>query len=187
VHAAIADGTLPCASKLSWLAKGVESAWIVSTINNQFNRNELKHLQGPFWARLYRCSDSDAQQLQHFFDHVAVKYIYDSNIVVDPKEFHSYNLGYAINVGASDLFHYGSASAKTFDQVLAANEFSLTVEGADVIISFARSVSLWPAPPQNPIGTSFMKPSCPVHILVGTLDANTPVGQVTLLLNHLSY
>jgi len=165
-----------------------DASWFTSTYNNIFNPNgvtkesQRKLLLGPFWARLYRCSDSDKQQIQYFRDNVMNRYAYDPSKQQNTSAFQSYSLGYAINTGANEFYHFGpTARALTYQQVVEYNEYSFVIEGGDVLTSFARNLS-WPSnqqltSAQKATLSSFMKPKCPVHIIVGTLDANTPADQ----------
>ena len=149
--------------------------------NGKTKESQKKLLLGPFWARLYRCSDSDAQQIQYFRDYVMNRYTYDPTKKHNTTVFQSYSLGYAINTGANEFYHFGPTAPLSYQQVVEYNEYSFVIEGGDVMSSLGRNIS-WPSDQnlnstQRSILSSFMKPTCPVHILVGNLDANTPADQ----------
>jgi pimeloyl-ACP methyl ester carboxylesterase len=168
---AIVDGSLPCIQKLPWLQQE-NGNYMTSLYNNFFNPTYNKAMLGPFWHRLYRCTDSDAEQLNHFND-VRLAEMMTQGGTPDP----SYNRGYATNVGAADVYSYAGDGARSYDKVVEYNVRTFTVEGGDLTVSFARSENNWQYPQSNPISSQFAKPTAPVHIFIGTLDANTPVGQ----------
>jgi pimeloyl-ACP methyl ester carboxylesterase len=177
---AIIDGSLPCLSQLSWLA-AENGNFLTSMYNNFMNPNYNKALQGPFWYRLFRCSASDVEQLNFF--HAARQAEMNSWEHSDPLV---YSQGYAINVGAADLFSNAGADAKSYDKVVEDNVRNFVVEGGDLTVSFARSESNWPVPVAHEISRTYANPTAPLHILVGTLDANTPVGQAYWMRQRMS-
>jgi hypothetical protein len=66
VMESIIDGTLPCFAKLPWLSQHV-----VANMNADFQLGGSSGsyiLAGPFWKRLYVCSDSDADQLTFYYN-----------------------------------------------------------------------------------------------------------------------
>jgi hypothetical protein len=172
VKDAIVDRSLPCMSKLAWLQEG-NGNFITSLFNNFMNPNDKKALLGPFWHRLYRCSDSDVEQLNHFYNTRMADMMQMGEV-----NLLEYSPGYAANVGSSELYSLANPeSALSYDQVIDYHIRTFTIEGGDLTVSFARSVSQWPYPAANPITQGFANSTPPVHIFVGTLDANTPVGQ----------
>jgi pimeloyl-ACP methyl ester carboxylesterase len=181
VKDAIVDGSLPCLSHLPWLA--TESGnFLISMYNNFMNPNYNKALQAPFWYRLFRCSSSDVEQLNFF--HEARQEAMNN---VGPSKPLEYSLGFATNAAAADIYSYSDAPS-SYDDVVARNVRNLVVEGGDITISFARSESLWPHPVMNTVTNTYFTPTAAarVHIIVGTLDANTPVGQAYWMHQRLS-
>jgi pimeloyl-ACP methyl ester carboxylesterase len=170
VKDAIVDGSLKCLSKLPWLA-AEDGNFLTSLYNNFMNPNTRKAMLGPFWHRLYRCSDSDAEQLTNF--HTVRQQELSTGGVVDPLR---HSMGYGTNQGG-DLYSLAGSGSLTYDQVLEHNVRQFTVEGADMQLSYARDVSGWPFPAANPLTHSYAAPTATMHMLVGTLDHNTPVGQ----------
>lgn len=62
----IVDGTLPCLSKVPWLNTKSGQHWVAIYTNFMTASRYAQVLLGPFYYRLYRCSDSDVQQLIYF-------------------------------------------------------------------------------------------------------------------------
>ncbi len=172
---AIVDGTLPCLEQLPWLA-AKNGNYLSSLYNNFLNPTRTKALLGPFWHRLYRCSESDVTQLNFFHKARQNEMSYWGQ-----ADYTDYSRGYAVNAAAADLYSYVNANSfaetLTYEKVVDGWVRSFVTEGGDLTVSFARDVSEWPYPPRNPLSSSFAKPTAPVHILVGTLDHNTPLGQ----------
>jgi hypothetical protein len=168
---AIIDGTLPCQKKLPWLTTD-NGNYLTSIYNNLFDSHDYIALRGPFWHRLYRCSDSDVEQLNYF--HSTQQKEMNSYHASDPLD---YSTGYALNTGSIELYSQAGNNSLSYDEVVEIDVRQLTIEAADIKISFARDVSGWPQSDANSIVRQFAKPTVPVHVFVGTLDSNTPVGQ----------
>lgn len=62
----IIDKTLPCLPKIPWLNTKSGQHWIANYNNFMTASRDAQPLLGPFFYRLYRCSDSDVEQLIHF-------------------------------------------------------------------------------------------------------------------------
>jgi pimeloyl-ACP methyl ester carboxylesterase len=62
----IVDQTLPCLSKIPWLNTPSGQHWIAIYSNSMTASRTAQSLLGPFYYRLYRCSDSDVAQLINF-------------------------------------------------------------------------------------------------------------------------
>lgn len=67
VNDAVNDLSLPCVERLPWLKAANGKFWLSQLVDG-FNPTEKKALLGPLYWRLFRCSDSDVQQLNFLFD-----------------------------------------------------------------------------------------------------------------------
>lgn len=165
---AIVDGSLPCLKNLTWLthqrAANLNGGFMYG---GDMTDGGGFILQPAFWWRLYRCSDSDVQQLTAFNNYKL------ATAGTSSATFFSYSLG--MLVAANEL--YSSAAAPlTYAQQL---NFSarLFADQGPLAIALARE-------PGNgarytPNATSYGKYpniSAPILITVGTLDTNTPHG-----------
>lgn len=166
---AIADGSLPCLDKLPWLAAEGGNFW-AGKLSSEMNAPANKAMLGPFWHRLFRCTDEDAEQVNNFYNHVMSGF-YERWGESDPEN----SIGFGINAGGADLVSFGGDNYLTYDEGVTFNRYVFA--GEIDIFSFSRDVSGWPFVEPNPYSVSFAQPTCPVHVLVGTLDHNTPVGQ----------
>jgi hypothetical protein len=165
---ALKDGVLACIDKVPWLA-AEDGNFLTSSYNEWMNPSYNKALVAPFWSRLYRCSDSDVEQLIFFND--ARQADMATWSAGDPLD---YGLAFGINQGM-DIYSVSGAMEKNYDEGMVADEREFTCGVSSH--AFAEYVSNWPFPAQNNLSITYAKPSAPVHIMVGTLDANTPVGQ----------
>jgi pimeloyl-ACP methyl ester carboxylesterase len=166
---AVADGSLPCLDKLPWLAAESGNFW-AGMLNSQMSPRANKAMLGPFWYRLFRCTDEDAEQLNNFYNHVMSGY-YAGWGKSDPEN----SIAFGTNAGVADLVSLGGDKYLTYDDVVTFNRKLFA--GDESFFPFARDVSGWPFGAPNPLSVTFARPTCPVHILVGTLDHNTNVGQ----------
>jgi pimeloyl-ACP methyl ester carboxylesterase len=165
----IVDGTLPCLAKLPWLNQRVAASY-----SSFMTLNQTAHvLLGPFWYRLYRCSESDIAQLTTFHSGMQQRHRRDTGAV---PEFREYANGLAINIAASEVYSYGSeALALNYSQQVLLTSRVFADATPELIASFARE--FWPRYVPNPeTYMKFARPHVPVHVQVGTLDPNTPHG-----------
>lgn len=166
---ALKDGVLPCISKVPWLAEDDGNFW-TAFYNNWMGPNDKKALLAPFWQRMYRCSDSDAEQLI-FFNNARQAEM----ATWGPSDPLDFGWAYGMNQGM-DIYSQSGAMEKTYDETVALDEREFASDGANAF-AFAEYVSNWPYSPHNNITSTFARPTVPMHIFVGTIDANTPVGQ----------
>lgn len=168
---AVVDGTLPCLSKLSWLNE-THSQHLLANYNNFLaSGGGKRYLLGPFWYRLYRCSDSDADQLTTFHSVRQSKaYPYQSPL--------DYSMGLAINIGTNELYSYAGSKALTYtDQVLLTSRL-FNDAGPQFVTSYSKYECKFPQYnfSESKYYMQFAKPTVPVLVVVGTLDANTENG-----------
>lgn len=176
---AVLDGTLPCLKKLPWLNQRV-----AATYSSFMTLNQTAHaLIAPFWYRLYRCSDSDAAQLNVFHGQMRAQRTrrQDANSTV----FSEYSVGLAVNIGASELYSYGNrALALNYSQQMLLTSRVFADATPELVTSFARE--FWPMyTPNSQTYMTFARPTIPVMVTVGTLDPNTPHGNGPWLVNGL--
>lgn len=73
-----------------------------------------RYLLAPFWYRMYRCSDSDIEQLNFF-------HTYHQSMIEEQESesYLDYSYGIATNVGGNELYSYAGENALTYnDQVI---------------------------------------------------------------------
>lgn len=183
----VVDGTLPCLKKLPWLNQRVAAAY-----SSFMTLNQTAHvLMAPFWFRLYRCSDSDVTQLNVFHarmadqQSLAIGRRNSKSISSNGTLFYEYALGLAVNIGASEVYSYGSkALALNYSQQLLLTSRVFADASPELVTSFARE--FWPLYTPNPeTYMKFARPTVPVIVTVGTLDPNTPHGNGAWLVNGL--
>ncbi|KAI9007744.1 Alpha/Beta hydrolase protein [Hyaloraphidium curvatum] len=159
----IIDGTLPCLAKVPWLNQHTAATYTLPFTYN----GPTQVLNGPFWWRLYRCTDSDAEQL-NFFGALQQA----NNKAADPSV---YSYGLAVVLGASELYTYANNTDMTYAAQVNRTARMLTDAGPQLSVSLARET----VPRYNPdprVFKRYAKPTMPVMILAGTLDPNTPQG-----------
>ena len=182
----IIDGTLPCLAKLPWLtqqrAANLNADFqCVSLVNpvelhpltplgrlGGVNNNYI--LNGPFWWRLYRCSDTDVDQLNFYNSYKQT---------TQPAEFpppQAYSYGVAIIVGANEVY---SNSRAPLDY--AAQKAQTARMFADASPQFILSLAREPGngPVFAPVASTYNRiatPTVPVLIMDATLDSNTFYG-----------
>ena len=166
----VIDGSLPCLSKLPWLREkgGID---LLRNYNNYMTATkDAQVLIGPFWYRMHRCNDDDAEQLNHFHLMRVEAHKYRS-----PTYDYSYGLG--VNIVASELYTQSSPNVSlTYDDQLLLVSRQFSDGGGQYTNSFARDKSNWPLYQPNLISESFSNTTVPVLILIGTLDPNTQFG-----------
>jgi pimeloyl-ACP methyl ester carboxylesterase len=158
---AIIDGSLPCLKRLPWLSQHV------AAIHSSYMTldGEAHVLLGPFWWRLYRCSDSDVQQLNTFH-----AYRTAVNVAPPPSDY-SYPL--AVIVGASEVYTINPRDTQTYAAQVNRTAQVFADASPQLILSLARErLPLYK--PNNATYLKFARPTMPVLITVGTLDPNTP-------------
>lgn len=177
VNDAIIDGTLPCKSKLSWLnnpSYGGATYWTQLLANNLESGQNQAGLS-PFWYRLYRCSNSDVDQLNYLYNQVHTALFSYAPTSVE------YSFGVAIIIGASELYSYAGNNSLTYQQQLIVGPRNLASAMVNYIVAYALQQN-FPVYTPNPLYfKKFFTPSYPVLILVGTFDANTENGLGTWL------
>eukprot|EP00762_Andalucia_godoyi_P006031 ANDGO_00105.mRNA.1 hypothetical protein PPTG_15474 len=165
----IIDGTLPCLAKLPWLTQH-----IAATDAAFMTLNGAAHvLQGPFWWRLYRCSDLDVQQLNTFRTYRS------QSASVPVSQEYSYALGTII--GASEVYSFASGPVgspggpMSYDQQVYETGRVFADASPQLVVSRIRRVLPLYTPDPSTY-KKFASPSMPVLVMVGTLDPNTPHG-----------
>lgn len=153
---ALNDGVLACSSKVPWLAED-DGNYFTSMYSTWMNPNNLKALFAPFWHRMYRCSDSDAEQLIFFNDARQAEMA-----SWEPSDPLDYGYAFGINSAGAGLLSFAGAGAMTYDEIQAANarEFA---EG-ELTISFAKYECAWPMPAENPLSHTYATPIQRYHI-----------------------
>ena len=175
----IVDGTLPCLSQIAWLNSSSGQHW-TSTFSFTLSASDPFHpFLGPFWFRLYRCSPSDVEQLNHFYQvRMAVEFAAQSPL--------DYSYGLAVTIGTSEVYSLAGPRALTYDQQVQESSRLLSEGSGQFVTSYARDVSNVPLYVPNPATFfKFAHPSVPVLILVGTMDPNTEQGLGPWLQNGL--
>jgi hypothetical protein len=87
-----------------------------------------------------------------------------------------YSIGYAVNIGVSELYSFSSTPLNYSQQVTQTSR-QMSDGSAQFVTSFASDVSSYPHYEVNPATyRTFASPNVPVLILVGTLDPNTEHG-----------
>lgn len=127
-------------------------------------------LNGPFWWRLYRCSDADVDQLNFYNSYKQT---------TQPAEFpppQAYSYGVAIIVGANEVY---SNSRTPLDY--AAQKAQTARMFADASPQFVLSLAREPGngPVFAPVASTYNRiatPTVPVLIMDATLDSNTFYG-----------
>lgn len=171
VRDAVVDGTLPCLSKLSWL-NATHAQHVLANYNNYLASGSGKRiLLGPFWYRLYRCSESDVDQL-NVFNAVRQSNAYSYQSPLD------YSLGLAINIGTNELYSYAGSTALTYTDQLLLTSRVFNDASPQLVTSYAKYVHNFPQYnySESKYYLQFAKPTVPVLVVVGTLDANTENG-----------
>lgn len=173
----IIDGTLPCLQKLPWL-----NQFVMANINMNLLQGGLLGIAAlsPFWYRLWHCSDSDVEQLTHYYQ---TQYHTEGA----PPTPADYSTGVALNIAASELYSF-APRGKELDYDSQIELMSrMTVSGsAQYFISYAISEMKWPQYTVKPqLYLTYAKPTVPVIILVGTFDSNTPYGMSQVFANGL--
>ena len=107
----IVDGTLPCIQNLTWLNSTSGQHFTASFTNMMTAQSANQPLLAPFWYRLYRCSATDIDQLNHFYNTNFENLLYTSSTL-------DYSYGLAITVGGSEVYSYAGDNALSYeDQV----------------------------------------------------------------------
>lgn len=184
----VVDRTLPCLERLPWLSQRV-----AATYSSFMTLNQTAHvLMAPFWFRLYRCTDSDVSQLNTFHVRMTgrrrgrreVSVANDANDT-SATPFVEYAIGLAVNIGASEVYSYGSRSlALNYSEQVLLTSRVFADASPELQVSFARQ--FWPLyTPHSETYMRFARPTVPVIVMVGTLDPNTPHGNGIWLANGL--
>jgi hypothetical protein len=161
---------------------------------NDFSATNVKALLAPLYWRLLRCSDSDVTQLNFLYDKKmrdigAYPYKTAAQSVaggtVNGSPFPSE--GYALSIVNADCYSQGDANG---GWVLSLNDINLlhtkatSIEGPEIFVAASRDISGWPLARGNAISRNYYQGSATVpertakvHLIVGTLDHNTPIGQ----------
>lgn len=172
---AIIDGSLPCLARLPWLSQHVAATYAASmTLGGP---SHVAH--APFWWRLYRCSDSDVQQLN-----VLRAYHLASEVAPSPPEY-SYAL--SVIIGSSEVYSFagapGGSGGLSYAEQVTLTSRVLADATPQTLVAFARDGpsgdGSGAVPRYAPNPATYMRiatPSVPTLVLVGTLDPNTPHG-----------
>lgn len=154
----IIDGTLPCLRKLPWLtqqrAANLNADFQLGGVNNNYILN------GPFWWRLYRCSDSDVAQVT-FYN--AYKEATQPDMFPPPS---AYSYGVAIIVGANEVYS-NSRTPLNYAQQTANTAREFADASPQFILSLAREPGNGPL--FTPVPATYnriARPTRPVLIMV---------------------
>jgi hypothetical protein len=133
-------------------------------------------LIGPFFYRLYRCSDSDVTQIKTFIDWRA-----SQNSGSTPTS--TFSLGLGVNIGASELYSPNVSTELNYTQVLMFGK--RVIVGNDYTMAHARYETNAKLYTYNATNKQYAKPTYPVYLLTGTLDPQTPNGYAHWFANGL--
>lgn len=163
---AIIDGTLPCLTKLPWLTQHFAAQYSgFLTLNQKWHV-----LLGPFWARLYRCSDTDVAELNFFHALKQTTSEVGASLV-------DYGYGVANNIGISELYSFSPLDQQlTYSEQVNRTGRLFATAGPELILSYAISNGFPRYTPNATYYKQFATLQQPTKILVGTLDPNTPHG-----------
>lgn len=163
----IIDGTLPCLTKLPWLTQQR-----ATNLNADFQLGGSSNsyiLNGPFWWRLYRCSDSDAEQLT-FYN--AFKEASQPAGFAPPA---AYSYGIGIIVGANEVYSNSRTPLTYAQQTLLASR-AFADAGAPFMALVRESGN---GPLFSPVAEThnrIARPTRPLLIMDAGLDSNTYYG-----------
>jgi hypothetical protein len=140
---AINDLSLPCVEKLPWL-KAANGKYMTSLHTNSMSGTEKKALLGPYWYRLFRCSDSDVTQLNHFHDTYMREngmYPYNNGKPMDPTAKggnYSKSYGYTLAITLADVYSQGGrwngGWELTLEDVNLLHTKALSIESVDITV-----------------------------------------------------
>ena len=170
VMQAVYDRTLPCLQYLPWLNASDRIVLTAEFTNFMTGYMTAQPMLGPFWYRLYRCSASDVEQLNHFYS-VRISQIYPN---LDNVLDYSYGLG--MNIGSNEVYSFlPEDEALNYQQAIFTS--NLLFSAGPYSIPYAIYESKFPRYTPNPqTYMKFANVSIPILILVGTLDSNTIQG-----------
>eukprot|EP01040_Poterioochromonas_malhamensis_P015517 gene15517-17383_t len=168
---AVKDRTLPCVKKLWWL-NDTDGYFRLAQFTNYMTSTEfVQVLMGPFWYRLYRCTDSDVQQLNNFY------HVRTSEMGPNTLSIYDYSYGLGTNIGANELYSFeGNTSLTYLQQVLNTNRLFST-GGGELSTSYAIYESNFTK--YQPNATYYLKYAnitVPTLLLSGNLDPETVQG-----------
>jgi len=195
INDAVNDLSLPCVQKLPWLKAANGKYWL-SVFNDGFSDTDKKALLAPLYWRLFRCSDSDVTQLNYLYtknmrDIGMYPYKTSAQNVpggtvpgpIDPNEGHTLATVNADCYTQGDL-NGGWVLSLNDINLLHTKATSIEYTGADSFSASSRDVSGWPTWRGNALSRQYYQgaKSVPgrtakIHMIVGTLDHNTPIGQ----------
>lgn len=93
-----------------------------------------------------------------------------------PQDPLDYSIGYAVNIGVSELYSF-APTPLSYSQQVTQTARQMSDGSAQFVTSYASDVSSFPHYEVNPATyRTFASPNVPVLILVGTLDPNTENG-----------
>eukprot|EP01040_Poterioochromonas_malhamensis_P011488 gene11488-12524_t len=171
ISQAVKDRTLPCVEKLPWLNQTGGHFLTEQYTNFMTGTQSAQVLLGPFWFRLHRCSDSDIEQLNYFYN------VYTSQIDSNEMSVYDYSYGLGMNLGANELYSFEGNNSLTYDQQVLLTNRLFATGGGELSVSYAIYESKLPSYKPNPSTyKKFANITIPVLILVGTLDPNTIQG-----------
>jgi hypothetical protein len=124
-------------------------------------------LLGPLYYRLFRCSNSDVDQLNVFYN-----WRKQSDSFIMPTSSFSYGLG--VSIGASEMYSRNTTTDFNYEQQLSYGTRLLSA-GAESM-AYAKYKTNQSLYTYNPNNKKYAKPQMPVYILVGTLDPQTMSG-----------
>lgn len=158
---AILDGTLPCLQQLPWLNSDEGHFLARSYSSYMVGYQDAHPLMAPFWYRMYRCSPSDVQQLNHFHKYRAPSFWSSPSNSV-------FSFGLAHNIGCSEVYSFAGDKALTYDQQVQQVSRMFSEGGGNTDVSFVRDVGQFPLyTPRPETYLKFAQPKVPVIILSG--------------------
>ena len=179
VRQQITEGVLPCLQKLPWL-NTPKGNYLIGIFNQALSGGYYNRpLGGPLFYRLYRCSSSDVDQLNFFYNY----WMSTHSSQGEPTD--SLSILLATNIGVSELQSF-QQKPLSYNQIVANDQTSFaTGSGGELTISFARDISKWPSYPRPKYTTTFANPNAPVLVACGTLDSNIGFGSAQWTKNGL--
>lgn len=171
VKDAVIDGTLPCLKNISWL-NARDGHFITTQFTNYMTATRSAHtLLGPFWYRLYRCSASDIEQINNFYN------VRMDMMTPDVADVLDYSYGLGINLGVNELYSFEGNDSLTYDEQVLITDRLFSSGNGELSVSYAKYVSKIPSyTPYPECYLRFAKVDVPVLVTVGTLDPNTEHG-----------